>query len=565
MLDRRLFLAYCSTLGLGSTLFPGALYAKAQAEGEITTEAIAAAEQIAGLTFTEAQREMMVEDLNERLEDYAAMRAVALPNSVRPALVFDPRVSGMLPPSGESHLAWTSPPIQRPADDETLAFLTVAELASLVKSRQVTATELTELYLARLKKYDPVLQAVVTLTEDRAREQASRADAEISAGNWRGPLHGIPYGAKDLLAVRGYKTTWGAMPYRDQVIDTDAAVVEKLEAAGAVLVAKLTLGALAWGDVWYDGTTKNPWNIEEGSSGSSAGPGAAVAAGLVGFALGSETLGSIVSPSTRNGVTGHRPTFGTVSKYGAMALSWSMDKLGPMARAAEDCALIYHAIHGQDARDPSTLSVPFAYDAGRDVTGLRVGFLEAAFSEDYDNREADAQTLAVLRGLGIEPVPMKLPDDLPVGAMLLVLEVEAAAAFDELTRTGGTDLMVRQEKNAWPHVFRTARMVPAVEYVQANRLRTLLMQRMVEVMRDVDVFVTPSFGGGSLRITNLTGHPSITVPNAFHPLEDAAGAARRRPASISFVGGLYQDADVLALAAAYQHATDFHRQRPPIR
>lgn len=564
-LDRRHFMAYCSSLGLGGTLFPGVLFARVAEDEPITTEIIAQAERIAGVTFTEAQRAMMVEDLTGNLEGYRAIRALSMPNSVGPALVFDPRVGGERPPAGEARLQWEPRPVERPAREEDLAFMTVAELASLLRSRQVTSAELTELYLVRLKRYDPVLQAVVTLTEERAREQAARADRELDAGQWRGPLHGIPYGAKDLLAVRGYPTTWGAVPYRDQVIDEDAAVIERLDAAGAVLLAKLTLGALAWGDVWFGGTTKNPWNVDQGSSGSSAGPGAAVAAGLVGFAIGSETLGSIVSPATRNGITGHRPTYGLVSRHGAMALSWSMDKLGPMARSAEDCALIFEAIRGRDPRDPATLDVPFPYRAGADVTGLRVGYFARAFEEDYPNKEADQATLDTLRALGLELHPIDLPAELPVDAMLVTLSVEAAAAFDELTLTGGVDRMVRQTKDAWPHVFRTSRFVPAVEYIQANRARTLLMQQTAAALRDIDVFVSPPYRGGVLGITNLTGHPCVCVPNAFHPLEDQPLSERRSPGSITFVGGLYKDAETLTLARAYQDATDFHRRRPPLR
>lgn len=562
--DRRRFLAACTALGLSGTLFPGALYAEVRNAEEITKEDIQRAEEVAGLSFTEEQRDMLVEDLNVRLEDFEELRQVDLPNSVPPAFVFDPQISGVTPSDAASTVQWEPSAIERPADDETLAFMTVAELASLLKSRQVTSMELTELYLRRLKQYDPVLEAVVTLTEDLAREQAARADAELDAGTWRGPLHGVPYGAKDLLSVKGYKTTWGAMPYRDQIIDENAAVIDKLEAAGAVLIAKLTLGALAWGDVWFGGTTKNPWNIEQGSSGSSAGPGSAVAAGLVGFAIGSETLGSIVSPSTRNGVTGHRPTFGTVSRHGAMTLSWTMDKLGPMTRSALDCALVYDVLRGVDNRDPSTVYAPFPFDPNLDVTTLRVGYLKAAFEEDYSGQQADAATLAVLRNLGVNLQPMALPEDLPVGAMLMTLSVEAAAAFDALTRTGGVDQMVRQERNAWPHTFRSARFVPAVEFLQANRARTLLMQQMAETLQDIDVFISPSFGGGTLRITNLTGHPCVCLPNALNPLEDAADSPRRQPGSITFAGNLYKDAEVLALAHAYQQATDYHRRRPPI-
>ncbi|MFQ5569777.1 MAG: amidase [Rhodothermales bacterium] len=563
--NRRHFLAVCSSLGLSGTLFPGALYARMMQDGELTKETIAQAEQVAGLEFTDEQRELLVEDLTERIEDFEALRAVPMPNSVQPAFVFDPRIGGVQPPSSRRNMQWEPQPVERPDDDETLAFMTVAELSYLLKTRRVTSTKLTELYLKRLKQYDPVLQAVVTLTEEKAFDQAARADVELDAGIWRGPLHGVPYGAKDLLAARGYPTTWGAMPYKEQVIDDDAAVVEKLEAAGAVLVAKLTLGALAWGDVWFGGKTKNPWNIEQGSSGSSAGPGSAVAAGLVGFAIGSETLGSIVSPSTRNGVTGHRPTFGLVSRYGAMTLSWSMDKLGPMARSALDCALVFDAIRGHDTRDPSTLDAPFPFNPSLDVTRLRVGYLSDAFEQDSPNKDADNRTLEVLRSLGVELTAMALPDDLPVGTILMTLGVEAAAAFDELTRTGGVDQMVRQGRNTWPHEFRTSRFVPAVEFWQANRARTLLMQRMTETLRDVDVWVSPSFGGGTLRITNLTGHPSVCLPNNFRTLDDLPDSPRRRPGSITFSGGLYKDAEVLALAHAYQQATDFHRRRPPIQ
>ena len=563
-IDRRAFMAYCASFGLGGTLFPGVLYARIAEGDPITPDVIAHAERVAGLSFTEAERAMMVEDLTDARTGYAAIRALSIPNSVGPALVFDPGVSGVAPPEGGAALVWEPRPAERPRDDDALAFMSVAELAYLLKTRQVTSMELTGLYLTRLKKYDGVLQAVVSYTEDRAWRQAQEADRELDAGRWRGPLHGVPYGAKDLLSTRGYLTTWGAEPYRQQMIDEDAAVIERLDAAGAVLVAKLSLGALTWGDVWFGGTTKNPWNVEEGSSGSSAGPGAAVAAGLVGFAIGSETYGSIVSPSTRNGVTGHRPTFGLVSRHGAMALSWSMDKLGPMARSAEDCALVFEAIRGRDPRDPSTVAAPFPYGPDLDVGRLRVGYYAAAFETDYPNRAADRATLDVLRSLGVTLHPVALPADLPVEALFTILSVEAAAAFDELTLTRGIDRMVRQTKDAWPHVFRAARFVPAVEYLQANRARTLLMQRTAEALREVDVFVSPTFEGGTLGITNLTGHPCLCVPNAFHPVEGRPGSPRRSPGSITFVGGLYRDAETLALAHRYQQATDFHRRRPPM-
>ncbi|MDE2730708.1 MAG: amidase [Bacteroidota bacterium] len=558
-LTRRQFAALLTSLGVSNTSFAQAL---ADAKGPITPATIACAEDIAGLTLTAGQREQLVEDLEELLEQYKSLRALRIPNDIPPALVFDPTLAGVSAAADTHSLYWSPEEVERPLRAEDLAFMSVAELAWLLRSRQVTSVALTELYLARLKQYDPVLEAVVTYTEERAFLQASRADEELDAGIWRGPLHGVPYGAKDLLATTGYATTWGAMPYRSQQINSDATVIQKLELAGAVLVAKLTLGALAWGDVWFGGKTKNPWNIEQGSSGSSAGPGSAVAAGLVGFAIGSETLGSIVSPSTRNGVTGHRPTFGRVSRHGTMTLSWSMDKLGPMARSALDCALVFEAIRGRDPLDPVSVSAPFEFAADPDPGGLRVGVVASAFDRDYRNREADRASLEVIRSLGIETVPVTLPEDLPVDAMLMTLGVEAAAAFDDLTLSGGVDAMVRQGPDTWPHEFRKSRFIPAVEFIQANRARTLLMQRMAEVMRSVDVIIAPTFGGSTLGITNLTGHPAVTLPNAFHDVPDAPD--RKSPGSITFVGGLYQDAAVLRLAHAFQMATDFHLRRPPI-
>ncbi len=567
-IDRRQFVEACSSLGL-TGLFPGALYAQvAEADDrEVTIDHIAAAETIAGLSFTYEERELLLENLNELLEDYEALREQEIPNHRAPAVTFDPRRGGADIPSvspDEDGASVEIPDLDRPSTSEDLAYASLPELAHLLRTQQVTSVELTELALERLRRYDEDLKAVVTYTEDRALEAARQADAEIERGEWRGPLHGIPYGAKDLLAVEGYKTTWGATPYRDQVIDETAAVVDALDDAGAVLVAKLSLGALAWGDVWFGGTTKNPWNLEQGSSGSSAGPGAAVSAGCVPFAIGSETLGSIVSPSTRNGVTGHRPTFGAVSRHGAMTLSWTMDKLGPMARSAVDCALVFDAIRGSDPRDPASVDVPFPFDDTLDPTALRVGYVEEAFEEDYDNKEADQQTLEVLRGLGVDLEPVAVPSDLPVGALLNTLDVEAAAAFDELTRSRGIDELVRQGENTWPNVFRTARFIPAVEFVQMNRLRVELMERMHEAMADLEVLVSPSFGGGILGITNLTGHPCVCIPNALRPVEEGP-EERRQPGSISIIGSLYRDEAALALAHAVQQETDIHTQRPPIQ
>ena len=567
-IDRREFVEACSSLGL-TGVFPGVLYTQVVDDdtATITTDHVAEAETILGLSFSENERALLVETLNDRLGQYESLREHDIPNERAPALTFDPRRGGAeIPevPPAEDGLSVTLPSVDRPGTTEDLAFASVSDLAYLLRTRAVTSVELTELALDRLRRYNDDLNAVITYTEERALEAARRADAELDAGEWRGPLHGVPYGAKDLLAVEGYETTWGAQPYRNQEIDETATVIQKLDDAGAVLVAKLSLGALAWGDVWYDGTTKNPWNLDQGSSGSSAGPAAAVAAGCVPFAIGSETLGSIVSPSTRCGVTGHRPTFGAVSRTGAMALSWSMDKLGPLTRSALDCALVYDAIRGEDAGDPASVDAPFPFDPSVDPASLRVGYLQAAFEEEYEGRAADRQTLQVLRNLGVDLQPVELPTDLPVGAMLSTLDVEAATAFDELTRSDGIDQLVRQGENTWPNVFRSARFVPGVEYLQMSRMRVRLMERMHDVMADLDVLVSPSFRGGTLGITNLTGHPCVCVPNEFRPVEEGPDE-RRQPGSISFVGPLYRDEGALALAHAYQQETDFHTRRPPMK
>ncbi|MGH7457039.1 MAG: amidase, partial [bacterium] len=357
----------------------------------------------------------------------------------------------------------------------------VGDLAELIRTRRVTSTQLTQMYLDRLKKYGPKLECVVTLTEERALEQARRADEEIAAGKYRGPLHGIPYGAKDLLAAKGYKTTWGSVPYKDQMIDADATVIQRLEKAGAVLVAKTTLGELAWGDVWFGGKTRNPWNLEQGSSGSSAGSASATSAGLVAFSIGTETWGSIVSPSTRCGVTGLRPTYGRVSRAGAMALSWSMDKIGPICRTVEDCALVFNAIYGPDGVDQTVADLPFNYNPSVKLSQLRIGYLQSAFERDTTNKVNNEAVLAKLRELGANLTPIELPD-YPINDLAFILSAEAAAAFDELTRSGKDDLLVRQIKNAWPNAFRVSRFIPAVEYIQANRVRYLVIQAMAKTM-----------------------------------------------------------------------------------
>jgi len=496
----------------------------------------------------------MLRNLRRNIRSYEQMREEELGNHIPPAIQFNPVLPDTVISQDPAPFYFSpDPDIQIPENDEELAFYPVSALAQLIRSGKITSVALTRLYLDRLKKYGPRLECVITLTEELAIEQAKKADEEIREGRYRGPLHGIPWGAKDLLATKGIKTTWGAMPYKDQIIEIDATVVKRLEEAGAVLIAKLSMGALAMGDVWYGGRTKNPWNPEQGSSGSSAGSAAATSAGLVAFAIGTETLGSIVSPCTRCGVTGLRPTYGRVSRYGAMALSWSMDKIGPICRTVEDCALVFHAISGPDGKDLTVADVPFGWDADSDLQQIRVGYLKDAFEEESETNENDQKTLEAIRSLGIELIPFELPD-FPDRAISFILNAEAAAAFDDLTRSGEIDLLIRQDRGAWPNTFRQARFIPAVEYIQANRLRTILMQKMNQQMKGIDVFVSPSYGGSTLLITNLTGHPTVVVPNGF----DEEG----NPTSISFVGRLFGEEKTLRVAKAYQDATGFHLQHP---
>ncbi len=521
---------------------------------KIAKENVAGAEKVIGLDFTEVERDSMLQDLIDNLKSYLALREVDIPNSIPPAMEFNPIPVGFeIENESRPFAASKARKLERPANLEELAFWPVRDLAELIRTKKVSSTELTMLCIDRLKKFGPRLECVITITEERALTHARRADEEIAKGKYRGLLHGIPYGAKDLLAVKGYKTTWGAMPYKDQTIDEDATVIKKLDEAGAVLVAKLTMGALAWGDVWYGGKTRNPWNLEQGSSGSSAGSASAAAAGLVPFAIGTETWGSIVSPSTRCGTTGLRPTYGRVSRTGAMALSWSMDKIGPICRTVEDCAIVFEAIRGADGIDQTLIEAPFNYNPKIDIKKLRIGYLKKLFDEKYENSAADSATLAKLRELGCELVPVELPD-YPVDAIAFILSAEAAAAFDELTCSGRDDLLVRQTRDAWPNVFRASRLIPAVEYIQANRLRYLIIQDMQKL--GVDVWISPSFGGSNLLLTNLTGHPCVVLPNGF----DEKGC----PTSVTFMGKLFGEAELLAVAKAYQDATDFHLKHPPL-
>jgi Asp-tRNA(Asn)/Glu-tRNA(Gln) amidotransferase A subunit family amidase len=523
----------------------------------ITTEVIASAERLVGLEFTDAKRDSLIDGLKEQLGNYKRLREVSLNNSVPPSVTFNPLPVGMTIPTAKKPIRFSQPGrVSMSGNTDSLAFLSIGDLASLIKSKRVTSEALTRMYLARLKKYGPKLECVVTLTESLAVAQARHADAEIAQGKYRGLLHGIPYGVKDLLAVKGYPTTWGSVPFKNQIIDENATVVRKLGDAGAVLVAKLTMGELAWGDVWFGGMTRNPWNYDQGSSGSSAGSASATAAGLVAFSIGTETWGSIVSPSTRCGTTGLRPTYGRVSRTGAMVLTWSMDKIGPICRTVEDCAIVFNAIRGLDGTDQTLYDAPFNYDPSVNVRELRVGYLKSAFDSVQENKANDDAALAKMQALGVELIPIELPR-FPINDLSIILSVEAGAAFDELTRSGKDDLLVRQMKDAWPNVFRASRFIPAVEYIQANRIRHELIQAMAKLMENIDLYVAPPFEGDNLLLTNLTGHPQVVVPSGF----TTAGT----PTSITFVGGLFNEATLLAFAKKYQDATDFHLRHPALK
>ncbi len=521
----------------------------------ISAEDVNVGAALAGLEFSESEIQMLTPALEDFRKAYAALRSVGIANDVSPALFFNPIPQNYVNLREQEPVVFSSPgEVSLPECRDDLAYFSVLELAKLIETRQITSVELTQFFLDRLKRFDPQLHCVISLTEELAMEQAKRADCEIAAGKYRGPLHGIPYGAKDLLATKKYKTTWGAAPYKDQRFDYDATVIKNLEEAGSVLVAKLSLGALAWGDVWFEEMTRNPWDTSKGSSGSSAGSASAVSAGLVPFAIGTETLGSIVSPSTVCGVTGLRPTFGRVSRHGAMALCWSMDKIGPICRSAEDCALIFQAILGQDGKDLTVSDYPFNYRDGTiDPQKIRIGYDRTSFESEYPFKKQDESSLQVFRELGYELIPIELPKMPEIG---FILSVEAAAAFDELTLSGRDDLMVRQISNAWPNVFRQARFVPAVEYIQANRARSLLIQEMARVFEKVDIYIHPSWAGASLRITNYTGHPSIVIPNGFQE--------NGLPTSISMTSRLFEEGLLVGLAKLFQDRTQFDDIHPQL-
>jgi Asp-tRNA(Asn)/Glu-tRNA(Gln) amidotransferase A subunit family amidase len=509
------------------------------------------------ISFTKAERDSLLSNLLEYQKSFQAIHQYKLDNHVPMSLVFDPIPVGFKPNLNQKPIDWGLPKeVNVPANKEQLAFYPVYKLAVLIRTKKITSTELTKLYLSRIKKYADTLQCAISVLEATALQQAKQADDEIAKGKYRGPLHGIPYGIKDLLTVEGTETTWGAAPYKGQVISETATIVKKLEQAGAVLTVKLTLGALAMGDIWYGGVTKNPWNLKEGSSGSSAGSASATVAGLIAFAIGTETLGSIVSPSTRCGATGLRPTFGAVSRHGAMALSYSMDKIGPLCRSVLDCALVFDAIRGADDLDRATRAAAFNFDAKTNIKKLKIGYFKNWFDAKYPSHDNDQKALDVLKSLGAELIPVEWDSKIPITAVRLMLTAEAAASFDELTRSNRDSLLTDQRKWAWPNTFRAARFIPAVEYINASRLRQALIQEFYEKTKNFDVIVTPSFGGSQLLTTNLTGNPCVVVPNGFND--------KGSPTSISFIGNLFGEASLLSLAHAFQQATDWEDKVPPL-
>lgn len=552
--------------GIAAGVWPAAA-AASQPRPAVAEDAVECAASLAGLEFTAAERDLLRPDAARNRRRYGELRQLDIGSDVPPAFAFRPyrsnyRPAGPATPNAE--LGVDGPTAGAvPSDPDRLALLPVTALASLVARREVTSLELTRLYLDRLERYGGRLNCVVTLTAERALAQAAEADREIAAGNYRGPLHGIPWGAKDLFATRGARTTWGARPYAQQVIDRDATVVERLDAAGAVLVAKLSMGALARGGVWFGGATRNPWAPDRGSSGSSAGPGAATAAGLVAFSVGTETLGSIVSPSATCGVTGLRPAYGRVSRHGAMALSWTMDKIGPMCRTAGDCAHVFNAIYGPDGRDDTVIDAPFTWDRGFDPGALRVGYLAEEFRRPpfaglFGRPEAAARELEVqraalddLRRAGLALEPIDLPE-FPAEALRVILNAEAAAAFDDLTRSRGIDELTDQGPDAWPNVFRASRFIPAVEYLRAQRARTLLARELDALMASFDLFVSPPLSA-SLTMTNMTGHPALVFK---------AGFSGGLPVGLMMTGRLYEEATLLQACRAYEQVTAWHRDHP---
>ena len=526
------------------------------AQDTLTINDIPAAERVTGLQFKQSERDSLFDDVKGNLKEYNKMRQYKLDNSVPLSTWQTPQLPGMTFNRKQHPVKWNIPTnVYVPANKNELAFYSILQLASLIKNKKISSMELTKFFIDRLKRFGDTLQCVISLTEDIAMREAKQADKEIAAGKYRGPLHGLPYGLKDLFAVKGTKTTWGATPYKEQRIDENAYVYSKLKEAGAVLIAKFTLGALAMGDYWYGGRTKNPWNLTRGSSGSSAGSTAATIAGLVPFAIGTETLGSIISPSTTCGATGLRPTFGSISRTGAMALSYSLDKVGPICRSAEDAAVVFNYLHGTDGKDQAAVDMPFNYTGKADLSKMKIAYAKQYFANG-DTMGNELNVLEVYRKLGATLIPVDFPDSTIYNFDIvgIIIGAECAAQFDEFTRSGMDDLLTRQRKGDWPNQFRTARFIPAVEYINAYRHRYLLMQKVNEVMSQYDFFICPSFGGNQLAITNLTGHPVVCFPTGFNK--------NNLPTGISLVGRLYDEATILTAAKAFQEATDFNRRHP---
>ncbi|MEP2237243.1 MAG: amidase [Maribacter sp.] len=525
-------------------------------KNEFSKKDVKRSQKLIGLDFDKKYIDTLYPYLKRNKEGFDSLRKYTLDNDVIPAVRFDPLPLNFKPKAQNGFPDWTIPnDVQLPNKKADLAFYTIPQLASLIKSKKISSVDLTKFFIDRLKKYNDILQCTITVTEEMALKQAKVLDEELAAGNYRGILHGIPYGVKDLMAVKGYKTTWGAEPYRDQQIEMTATVVEKLQDAGGVLVAKLVSGSLARGDVWFDGKTKNPWDTKQGATGSSAGSGSATSAGLVPFALGTETLGSITSPSNRNGITGLRPTYGRVSRHGVMSLSWSMDKVGPMARSAEDCAIVYSVIAGKDPKDGMTTDYPDGFEPVKDYKSLRIGYLKKDIDKDSslskDNLE---KALKTFREMGLTLNEVELPKDVPYNSFDVILRAEAGAFFDDMVRAKDVDKMVEQHQRSRANSLRQARFIPAVEYIQANRQRQVLIEKMESIMKDYDVLISPTFGNRQLIITNLTGHPVIAIPTGLDK--------EKHPTSVTLVGNLYDEASILLLAKAFQDRTDFDEMHP---
>lgn len=535
--------------------------AQLQAQDTIRKSEIPVVAKFADLSFTQQEIDSMFDGVKENVFEIRKMHKYPLSNSTPMSMWQSPVVAGMQFDMKQQPINWEIPAnVSLPANRNELAFYSVMQLASLIKNKKISSVELTKFFIERIRKYGDTLQCVISVTEEIAMQQAKEADALIAKGKYKGPLHGIPYGLKDLFAVKGTKTTWGAAPYKDQIIDEDATVYNKLRDAGAVLVAKFTLGALAMGDRWYGGRTNNPWNLRFGSSGSSAGSASATVAGLVPFAIGTETWGSIISPSSTCGATGFRPTFGRVSRAGGMTLSWSLDKVGPITRSAEDAALVFSFIHGADNKDLSAVSMPFNYQPKGDVKKLKVGYAKNYFDRITDTSRNEWKVLDAYRKMGVELVPIVFPDSgvYNFNVMDIVISAECAAAFDDFTRTGLDDQMTWQNKFDWPNSFRVSRLIPAVEYINANRHRYLLMQQVNAALKDIDVLICPTRGSGSQSaITNLTGHPAICMPTGFDKRFNT-------PTSITLLGKLYGEAAMLTAAKALQQATSWDDVHPPM-